>query len=258
MATVGAFGKGWVVTRLTLRYLLSTRRGIATLALAWVPLLLTGSLALARTPSFDILLFQTLMVPLFLQVVLIFVTLVNATAIIREEIEDNTLPYLLTRPVSKPAIAVSKYAGYLVAVLLLLVPPVILAYLVTEAYAGTALGTDADVLGGFLLATVLGCMAYGALFYFLSVVLRKPLPVGLLIGFVWESIVGSIPGDVPKLSLIFYLRSVLKGMVSVGPLAGFPTNVSAEIAALILVAFSIAMVVLAVVVFQGMEFRQKA
>jgi hypothetical protein len=239
LATVGSFGRGWVVARLTVRYLLSTKRGIATLALAWVPLLLTGFLALAKAPSFDILLFQILMILLFLQVVLIFVT-------------------LLSRPVSKPAIAVSKYAGYLVAVLVLLVPPVVLAYAVTEAYAGTALGTDLDVLGGFLAATVLGSVAYGALFFFLSVVLRKPLAVGLLIGFVWESIVGSIPGDVPKLSIIFYLRSILKGMISIVPLARSPTDVSAEVAAVVLVAFSVAILVLAVVVFQGMEFRQKA
>jgi ABC-2 type transport system permease protein len=246
------------VTVLTVRYLLATRRGFATLALSWIPLLLVGSLALARVPSFGIILFQSLMVPLFLQIVLIFVTLVNATALIREEIEDNTLPYLLTRPVSKPTIAVSKYAGYLVAAMALLLPPVVLSYGVTEAYAGTGLGADADVLAGFLAATALAVIAYGALFFFLSVVLRKPLTVGLLIGFVWESIVGALPGSVPKLSLIYYLRSVLKGLVSVGPLSGFTTDVSAPVATAILVAFSLLALVLAAFLFQRMEFQQKA
>lgn len=248
----------WVVTFLTIRYLLSTRRGIATLALSWVPLLLVASLALARVASFDILLYQALMVPLFVQIVLVFVTLVDSSALIREEIDDNTLPYLLTRPVSKPALALSKYAGYLAAALALLLPPVLVSYGVTEAYAGTGLGTDADVLWGFLGATALAVLAYGALFFFLSVVLRKPLTVGLLIGFVWENIVGSLPGDVPKLSLIYYLKSVLKGTIGVGPLSGFPTNVSAPLAAGILVAFAAAMVILAAVLFQNMEFRQKA
>jgi len=242
---------------LTLQYLLSTRRGLATIALSWIPLLLMGSLALARVASFDILLFQTLMVPLFLQVVLIFVTLVDATALIREEIEDNTLPFLLTRPVSKPTVAVSKYAGYAIAALVLLLPPVVAAYAVTEAYAGSALGTDADVLGGFLAATALAAIAYGALFFFLSVVLRKPLTVGLLIGFVWESVVGSLPGSVPKLSLIYYLRSVLKGVIDVGPLSGFATDVSAPVAAAILLGFAVVMLVLAAFMFQNMEFRQK-
>lgn len=248
----------WVLTVLTVRYLLSTRRGIATLALSWIPLLLVAALALARVASFDILLFQALMVPLFLQIVLVFVTLVDATALIREEIDDNTLPFLLTRPVAKPTVALSKYGGYLVAALVLLLPPVLVSYGVTEAYAGTGFGTDADVLAGFFAATALAILAYGALFFFLSVILRKPLFVGLLIGFVWESVVGSLPGSVPKLSLIYYLRSVLKGMVSVGPLSGFSTDVSAPIAATVLIVFSVIMIAFATFMFQNMEFRQKA
>ena len=241
-----------------MRYLVSSRRGLATLALSWVPLLLMGSLALAKVASFDILLYQSLMVPIFLQVVLIFVTLVNGTALVREEIEDNTLPYLLTRPVSKPVIALSKYAGYLVVVLVLLLPPVALSYGVTEAYAGSALGTDLDVLEGFLAVTVLGAAAYGAFFLLLSVVLRRPLTVGLLFGFVWETIVLALPGSVPKLSLAFYLQSILKGTIAVGPVAGFPSDVSATWAAIILVGFTIVVLVLATAAFQGMEFRQKA
>ncbi len=245
---------------LTVRYLLSTRRGIATLALSWVPLLITGVLALARVPSFDVLVFQQLMLLLFLQIVVIFVTLVSATALIREEIDDSTLPYLLTRPVSKPAVAVSKYAGYLAAALVLLLPPVLVAYAVTVAYSGTAFGSSLDVLGGFLAATALAAMAYGALFYFLSVALRRPLMVGLLIGFVWESVVGSLPGSVPKLSVVYYLTSVLKGTIALGPLTSVPADVyvSPSLAAVVLVAFTLVMLVLAALVFQGMEFRQKA
>ena len=248
----------WVVTSLTLRYLLGTRRVIAMLLLSAFPFILALSLAAARVPAFNIVLFQVLLIPLFLQVVLIFVTLVNATTLIREEIEDNTLPYLLTRPISKPAVVIYKYLGYVVAVLVLLVPPIVLAYGVTEAYQGTGLTTDLDVLGGFLVATVVGSVAYGAVFLFISVLVRKPLAVGLLIGFLWESIVGSIPGDVPKLSVIHYLRSVLRGMIAVGPMTTYRSDISAGIAVLILVGFSVAMIVLSVMVFQQMEFRQKA
>jgi ABC-2 type transport system permease protein len=250
--------QAWVVTNLTLRYLLGTRRIIAMALLSALPLILALSLVAARVTNYNTILFQILMVPLFLQVVLIFVTLVNATTLIREEIDDNTLPYLLTRPISKPAIATYKYLGYLIAVLILLVPPMILAYGVTEAYQGFSFTTDLDVLSGFLVATALGSAAYGGLFLFISVLFRKPLALGLLFGFVWESIVGSVPGDVPKLSVIHYLRSILKGMISGGSLAGYRTDVSALTASGILVAFSIAMVILSIAVFQQMEFRQKA
>ena len=258
MDWTGSFRKAWVVTSLTLRYLLTTRRAIATGLLALVPVILTLSLAAARVVTFDIVLFQQLMIPLFLQVVLIFVTLVNATALIREEIDDNTLPFLLTRPISKPALVAYKYIGYLVAVLVVLIPPIILAYGVTEAYGGLAFTADLDVLGGFLAATILGSAAYGALFLFISVLIRRPLAVGLLIGFVWESVVDSIPGDVPKLSVIHYLKTILKDVIAINPLGQYRTDVSAGVAAGILVAVSIALVVLAAFVFQQMEFRQKA
>ncbi|HYS99739.1 MAG TPA: ABC transporter permease subunit [Thermoplasmata archaeon] len=232
---------------------------ITTGLLAAVPFLIMVSLAAARVPSFNfILLFQTLIIPLFLSVVLIFVTLVGATTLIREEIEDQTMPYLLTRPISKPAIVLYKYLGYLISVLVLLVPPLVLAYAVTIGYSGDSFSADSDVLAGFLVTTVLGSAAYGALFLFLSVLVRKPLAIGLLIGFVWESIVGSLPGDVPKISVIHYLRSILKGMIAVGPLNSYTTDISAGLAAGILIAFTAAMIVLSLAVFQQMEFRQKA
>jgi ABC-2 type transport system permease protein len=258
MGLVESARKLSVVTGLTQRYLLGSRRVIPMALLSAIPLILVASLVAARSSEFNILVFQTLMSPLLLQVVLIFVTLVCATTLIREEIDDNTIPYLLTRPISRSAVVLYKYLGYLAAVLILLVPPIVLAYGVTEAYQGTGFGANLDVLGGFLVATVVGSAAYGALFLFVSVLVRKPLALGLLIGFVWESIVGSIPGDVPKLSVIHYLRSILKGMIAVGPMTTYPSDMSVSVAILIPVGFTIAMIVLSLMIFQQMEFRQKA
>src|SRR5438132_14223535 len=114
-----------------------------------------------------------------------------------------------TRSFSKPALVSYKYVGYLVAVLVLVLSPVFVGYGVTEAYGGLGFTADADVLWGFLAVTILGTAAYGALFLFVSVLVRRPLAVGLLIGFVWESVGDSIPGDVPKLSVIDYLKTIL-------------------------------------------------
>ncbi len=253
---MGEIRKGWVVMALTIRYLVSTRRGIMTLALAWVPLLLTGALALSRVPSFDMLLYEGLMVPLFLRIVVIFVTLVSAMALVREEIDDNTLPFLLTRPVSKTTVIVSKYAGYLAAALALLLPPVVVSWGVTEAYH-TGASTDLNVLGGFLAATAIGVVAYGALFYFLSVALRKPLMVGLLMGFLWEAVIIVMPGSIPKLSLIYYLQSILVGVIPGYAIPGF-TPISAAAAVAVLVVFALVMLALSAFLFQSMEFRQKA
>lgn len=257
MGILGEARKAWVVFSLTLRYLLGTRRGIATALPALLPVVVAGSLAAAQVRPYDIGVFQIVMMPLFLQVVLIFVTLVPATALIREEIDDNTLPFLLARPISKPAIALWKYVGYLAAVLLVLLPPLIAAYGITQAYAGDAFTADLDVLGAFLAAASLGAAAYGAFFELLSVIVRRPLAAGLLFGFVWESIVGNIPGDVPRLSIIHYLRSVIKGLVAIGPLQGYRTDMSALVAGAVLAGFAVVVALLAAYAFQQQEFRQK-
>jgi len=258
MKIVEEFRRAAVVVTLTIRYLLTTRRAIVTALLAMIPVIVVLSLAAAQVQSFNIVLFQILMVPLFLQVVLIFVTIVQAGSLIREEIEDDTLPYLLTRPISKPAIVLYKYLGYVVAMLVLLVPPVVVAYGVTEAYTGSSFGADLDVLGAFLAVTVLGGLAYGALFTLLSVATRRPLFAGLLFGFVWEGVVGSIPGDVPKLSVIYYLRSILQGLIATGPLHDYGSKTSSGAAAAVIIGFTFVAVYIAMLVFHQAEFKQKA
>src|SRR5207247_9990736 len=87
-----------VITSLTLRYLLGTRRVIAMLFLSAIPFILALALAAARVTAFNSDLFQVLMIPLFLQVVLIFVILVNETTLIRQELDDNQLLHLLACP----------------------------------------------------------------------------------------------------------------------------------------------------------------
>src|SRR5437879_7091558 len=173
MHLVESLRKAWVVTGLTLRYLMGTRRGIAIAVLAAVPLLLTVGLALARVDSFGIQLFQILLIPLFFQLVLIFVALVNASTLIRDEIEDNTLPYLLTRPISKPALIFYKYVAYLASALVLLVPPFVLGYGVTELSTRTPLSADLVVVWGLLVTPILGRAAYGGVLLFVSCLVRR-------------------------------------------------------------------------------------
>src|SRR5690349_23040764 len=50
----------------------------------------------------------------------------------------------------------SKYFGYLVSVLVLLIPPIVLAYAVTELHTGSAFSADLDVLSSFVITTILG------------------------------------------------------------------------------------------------------
>jgi hypothetical protein len=59
---------------------------------------------------------------------------------------------------------------------------------------------------GMLLA---GLASYGALFAFVGAQLKRPLIVGLVFAFGWESTVLLIPGYLKRLSIAYYLQALV-------------------------------------------------
>ncbi len=54
----------------------------------------------------------------------------------------------------------------------------------------------------------LGVFVYSALFLLTSVVFKRPIYFGLFFVFIWEGFIGSIPGNIQKISISYYLRSI--------------------------------------------------
>jgi hypothetical protein len=55
---------------------------------------------------------------------------------------------------------------------------------------------------------VLACLAYGAFFQLLGLASRSALLVGLIYGFLWEELLLLLPGQFPKLTVLYYLFTV--------------------------------------------------
>ena len=60
----------------------------------------------------------------------------------------------------------------------------------------------------YLAVIILGLLAYGSIFFVLSVSSKHPVLWGLLIAFGWEKITIAIPGNIKKISVIHYLLSI--------------------------------------------------
>lgn len=110
--------------------------------------------------------------------------LIAGTGVIAPEIEDGTIIHLLAKPISRPVIAVTKFA---VAASLLIVfaavPTFVAAYLLT--------GQESGVAYGFTLGAVFGGVAYAAVFLLLGVVTRHAVTVGVIYALVWEASSGA-------------------------------------------------------------------
>lgn len=168
---------GAIVT-VTLRGLLGRRRFILMLLLAALPVLVGIAIRLGggRSDADEIL------DALVIRTVLPLIALVVGTAAIGTEIEDGTVVYLLTKPMARWRIALSKLvvsAGLGVA---LVIPPV----LVTGLLVG-GLGDDGPaVTAGFAAATLAGVVAYAAVFTALGAMTSRALVVGLAYTLLWE------------------------------------------------------------------------
>ncbi len=208
---------------LTARTTLSSRKGAVTWIVALLPLYVIGGLV-AYGQEVNIILYQSIAVPLFLQIVLIVTALVHGSRLLKEEVDDNTFVYLTTRRISKASIVAYKFIGYYGSALVILIPPMVASYLLAVSSVGVPVEQDIDVLWALMGMAAVGAAAYGGLFLMMGFLLKRPLVAGLLYGFFWESFALQLPGDVPLISISHYLWSIGSNLGVVGLLGGYATD----------------------------------
>jgi ABC-2 type transport system permease protein len=121
-----------------------------------------------------------------LSVILPLTALIVGSSVLGLEIDDGTITHLLTKPLPRSEIVLSKLA---------------VAWVVTTVATGVPLAVAALIAGsttlavGLVLGAALGALAYTALFLALSVLTKRPVAVGLVYIMLWENVlVGFVDG----------------------------------------------------------------
>ncbi len=217
----------WVLAQVTFESTVRSWRGLGLALLSFFPAVVVAGLYLAGTRGEDLVMdYETLAVRLFLPLVLLLVSLMLAVPLFRDEIDEQSIGYLITRTVGKPAIVLGKYVGYVGLASLLLLPSCLVAYGLAAAGAGSEGGMLSGVLPALLVSTFLGILAYGAFYLFLGLATRRALLVGLVYAFLWEFLIGSLPGSAPDLSVMHYLLTIPRLWTTSGPLASYPSTLT--------------------------------
>ena len=198
-------------------FMLEVRQIIAGKKLLVVALLLAAAAALAfivrrfapdSEPGWPVI-YMFMMTFLYLHTLVILVPLLFMTALIREETDEGTLVYLVTRPVAKPMLLLTKFAAA-AAVSATLIALGMVLFHAAYTLPGKAGAGDFDWAGrlsAFLRAGVLGVIGYGALFTLAGVLMRRALIFGIAYGFLSELILSMFPAVIQKTTIMFYLRS---------------------------------------------------
>ena len=204
----------WILFQAHLWRIFRTRRALVAIGLTGLPVVLA---LVVRTVSR----FEGAPPPelygAFLQLVLVqtivpLVSLVMASAVVAEEIEDRTITYLFTRPIPRPAILIGRWlaAALPIAVLLALSAAAIVQLLNGVGKPGEAREWMPDGFQGRVVATVmLGGVVYSALFAAAGALFKRPMLIGLGYTFVYEGFLGNLPGSNQKATVLYYLRSYL-------------------------------------------------
>lgn len=125
------------------------------------------------------------------------------TAIVSQEVEQKTIVYLLTRPVSRPKLLLVRYVASVIVVAVI----GIIAAILTSAGAYHGLSGN-PLLASDMLALVFGAAAYGAIFLFVSLLFNRALIICLLYAFGWETAIPNMPGEMYRLSTASYLQGI--------------------------------------------------
>jgi ABC-2 type transport system permease protein len=248
----GELSRLGTVTWLSFRGSLRGGRLIALAGFALVPAVIVGAIALTHPAAASLSsTAEDLFALLTLPIVVMVIVLVLAVGQFRNEIDTETLVYLTDRSVKRATIVVGKYLGSIAAALVLVIPATLLPLAIALLAGGTSypIAVPATATSAAILAAV----AYGGFFLFLGLVSRSALLIGLLYGFLWEELLPLLPGDVPRFTVIFYLRSFLSWELTNGPLSGFSKVVSLSGSVAVPIGLGAACVVLGAIVLDYLE-----
>lgn len=202
-------------------------RGLGLFLVALLPTFAIGGLAADGVAGPNLINdYEGLTGSLTLPLVLLLVSLLLAVPLLREDIDDRSISYLLTRTMGKPVIVVGKYLGYAVSALAILLPTTAITYGVVAISGQAGPGQLTGVLPSLLVATTLGVLAYGAIYLLFGTITKHALIFGLLYGFLWEYLIGGLTGIAPDLSVMHFLLSVPTFWVTQGPLSSYTTSLT--------------------------------
>jgi ABC-2 type transport system permease protein len=202
----------------------------------------------------DVLLVRVL-AQVFVSFLLPIVALALGSGLLYEESEEGTLTFLFSTPISKAAVVLGKWSAALLA-----------GWVLAFASLGATLALSPASAGGpflrsSILVVALGYAAYLGMFTLLGTLFRRGYIAGLIYAFGFELVLAFIPGAAKRLSVGFYLRSLLKPTVDhQEPFEDFfrmmPPD-SATTCAAVLALVSAATVAAAILVVPVKEFRAR-
>ena len=221
-----------VIAGITLRGMLGRRR---TLLLVLLPAtLLVLAIVITAFGSSNEAVAAGLLQRYGVGTLLPLVALVVTTGVLGTEIDDGSIVFVLSKPISRPVILRTKLAVAIGLGVVFAAVPVLAAGLIMVE------GAD-NMAVGFTIGALAGVVAYSAIFLLINVLTRHAVVVGLLYALVWEGLVGGFVPGARELSVQQWALSLANSVMSstfiasdVAPLAALALLAATTVGATVL------------------------
>ena len=195
------------VAQLTARSLLGRRRAYLLLALSLILLVLSALVRGLAGQDTDITV--GILGGFALATIVPLLGLIAGTGSIGPEIDDGSIVYLLSKPLSRFSIVLTKAVVAVVVITVFGSVSVLAAGLVLS-------GTSDNLAIGYAVGALVAGIAYGTFFLLLAVLTRHAVVVGLLYALVWETLVGSYVPGAQTLSIQQWALAITEKVVGEG------------------------------------------
>ncbi len=193
--------------------MLRRRRIILAAALSLSPLFIPLALAFLSDTAFaedGNRTFVNLVEVLYLKAIAPLLALFFGCMLIGEDVELQTMPYLLTRPIPRSAIVLGRFLSYLMISSTIIVVSIGMIFAACTSVGNLAFSVETErLLVQYWAVAVLALFGYGAFAMFLGATTKHPIIFGIMFIFGWQRIALYIPGMVDFLTIEKYLLALL-------------------------------------------------
>ncbi len=207
--------RGYVAAtfRHTLVMLVRRKRAILAGCIALAPVLIPLAMAfLSGSPHGQEggKIFSVVLVYLYVKAIVPLTALFFGCMLIGEEVEAQTIPYVLTRPIPRSAWVAGKYLAFTVVSTGVLIPSILLTFFACIALGGFSFSAaTVQLLLHYEAVVVMAVLGYGALCIFLGALVKRPVILGVVVLFGWQRLAMAVPGLVDFLTIEKYLTILL-------------------------------------------------
>lgn len=135
------------------------------------------------------------------------ISLILSATILREEIQTQTVNYLILKPISRTAITLSKWSAAMLIALIFNALSVL----------GLIVVLESANIETFLVVGLIATLAYGSFYFFWSLMIDRVLIGGFIYLILWEGIIGNISKPASLLSIRYYAHSMEQALLGTNP-----------------------------------------